>query len=151
VPAGRVDNDSVLAAVDWLPTVCRLAGVELPQSHKLDGEPMHDVLAGQSRPRATTLYWEWRFRIAGEPFHQSPILAVRDGNWKLLLNPDRSRVELYDVPRDPTQLANVADKHPEIVSRLSEQVLAWQQELPPGPFDPGAGKNDYPLPSAARP
>ncbi len=143
----RVDATSVVAAVDWLPTLCNLAGVSVPADHKLDGEDMSNVLAGQSRGRTTPLYWEWRFRIAGEPFHQSPILAVRDGDWKLLMNPDRSRIELYDIPRDPTQLSNLADKHAEIVSRLSERVLAWQKQLPPGPLDPGAGRNDYPLPA----
>jgi N-acetylgalactosamine-6-sulfatase len=146
MPAGRIEQRSVMAAVDWLPTLCRLAGVNVPADHKLDGEDMSDVLAGGSRPRSTLLFWEWRFRIAGEPFHQSPILAVREADWKLLMNPDRSRVELYDIPRDPTQLLNVADKHPEIVSRLSERVLAWQKELPSGPRDPTAGRNDYSIP-----
>jgi arylsulfatase A-like enzyme len=32
VPAGRVDADSVLSGVDWLPTVCALAGVALPHN-----------------------------------------------------------------------------------------------------------------------
>jgi len=146
VPAGRVDNDSVVAGVDWLPTVCALTGVKLPTEHALDGENMSDVLLAKSRPRSRPLMWEWRFGIAGEPFHQSPMLAIREGNWKLLLNPDRSRVELYDIPRDPTQLANAAEKHPEIVERLAKVALAWQKELPDGPIGPAAGKNDYPWP-----
>jgi arylsulfatase A-like enzyme len=146
VPAGRVENEAVVAGVDWLPTVCRLAGIETPRGHLLDGENMADVLLGASRPRTRPLMWEWRFRVMGEPFHRSPILAIRDGQWKLLLNPDRSRVELYDIPRDPTELANQADKHPEIVERLASQVLRWQKELPPGPLDPTAGKADYPWP-----
>jgi N-acetylgalactosamine-6-sulfatase len=146
VPPGRVENDAAMAGVDWLPTVCRLAGVEVPKDHKLDGQDMSEVLAGKSQPRAKPLMWEWRFGIAGEPFHKSPILSIRDRQWKLLLNPDRSRVELYDIPRDPTELANLADKHPEIVERLAAQVLAWQKELPAGPFDRGAGKAEYPWP-----
>ncbi len=68
------------------------------------------------------------------------MLAVRDGQWKLLLNPDRSRVELYDIPHDPTQLANLADKHPEVVQRLASEVLAWQKELPPAHWTPGPDK-----------
>ncbi len=146
VPAGRVDDSSVLAGVDLLPTVCKLAGVPLPATLQLDGEDASDIWLGQSRPRTKPLYWEWRFRIAGEPFHQSPMLAVREADWKLYLNPDRSRLELYDIPRDPTQLNNVAEKHPEVVTRLSERALAWQKELPPGTTDPGAGGRDYPWP-----
>jgi arylsulfatase A-like enzyme len=146
VPAGRVENTAVVAAVDWLPTVCQLAGVKVPPGHLLDGEDAGDVLLGKSRPRTKPLMWEWRFRIAGEPFHRSPMLSIRDGQWKLLLNPDRSRVELYDIPRDPTELSNQAANHPEIVERLASQLLAWQHELPAGPVDPAAGKADYPWP-----
>ncbi len=146
VPAGVIDDTSVVAAVDWLPTICKLAGVTVPVEHKLDGENMSDVFLGQPRARTNPLMWEWRFRIAGEPFHHSPQLAIRDGDWKLLLNPDRSRIELYDLKRDLTQLNNVAEKHPDVVTRLSERVLTWQKELPTGPLDPGAGQMNYTLP-----
>jgi hypothetical protein len=74
------------------------------------------------------------------------MLAIRSGDYKLLMNPDRSRVELYDLLRDPMQVDNLAGEHPDIVDRLAEKVLAWQQTLPPGPVEPGAGQADYPWP-----
>ncbi len=151
VPARRVEDAAVVAGVDFLPTLCRLAGVEPPVGHALDGEDMSDVLLGGSRPRKTPLMWEWRFHIFGEPFHRSPILAIREGDWKLLMNPDRSRVELYDILRDPTQLNNVADGHADVVERLAARVLAWQKTLPEGPLEPTAGKNDYPWPGTQGP
>jgi len=151
VPAGRLDHDSVVAGVDLLPTLCGLVGAKLPPTHALDGEDVGDILQGHSRPRKTPLMWEWRFHVFGEPFHRSPILAIREGDWKLLMNPDRSRIELYDIPRDPTQLNNAADKHPEIVQRLADRVLAWQKTLPAGPMDPTAGKDDYPWPGKTYP
>lgn len=146
VPAGRVENTAVVAGVDFLPTLCRIAGVAVPAGHLLDGEDVSDILGGTSRPRHGPLFWEWRFRIFGEPFHRSPILAIREGNWKLLANPDRSRVELYDIPQDPTELMNLAGQQPEVVERLMAKALAWQRTLPPGPIEPGAGKCDYPWP-----
>lgn len=146
IPAGKIDDTSVVSAVDWLPSVVKLAGVKIPDGHKLDGEDLSDVFLGHSRARVTPLFWEWRFRIAGEPYHHSPMLSIREGDWKLLLNPDRSRVELYEIKKDLTQLNNVAEKHPEIVARMSETILAWQKELPPGPTDPGVGKTIYPWP-----
>lgn len=150
-PAGVVDDTSVVAGVDWLPTVCKLAGVAVPPSHQLDGEDQSDVFQGRARPRQTPLLWEWRFNIFGEPFHRSPILAIREGDWKLLLNPDRSRVELYDLPHDPTQMNNLAPAHPDKVESLAKRALAWQATLPAGPLDPGAGKNDYPWPGRKKP
>jgi len=151
VPAGVVDQTSVLAGVDWLPTVCRFVGIPIPAAHKLDGEDVSDILLGKPRPRTTPLLWEWRFHIFGEPFHRSPILAIREGDWSLLLNPDRSRVELYDLPRDPTQLNNLAEKHPDTVAALAGKALDWQATLPKGPLDPTAGKADYPWPGVAKP
>ncbi len=147
IPAGKIDNTSVVAGVDWLPSVCKLAGIKIPSSHKLDGENVSDIFLGNSRARVTPLFWEWRFHIAGEPFHHSPMLAIREGDWKLLMNPDRSRVELYEIKKDLTQLNNVAEKNPDVVARLSEKVLAWQKELPPGPMDPAVGQMSYPWPS----
>ncbi len=148
IPAGRVDSTSVLTAVDFLPTVCHLAGIEVPAGLNPDGEDVSDILLGKSRPRTKPIMWEWRFSIAGDVFHRSPMLAIREGPWKLLMNPDGSRVELYNIPRDPTELNNVAEKHPDIVKRLSEKLLAWQKTLPKGPVDPLAGKNDYPWPGS---
>ncbi len=150
VPTGRVDDSSVVAGVDLLPTVCGLVGAQLPDGHALDGEDVADILQGHSRARKTPLMWEWRFHIFGEPFHRSPILAIREGDWKLLMNPDRSRIELYDIPRDPTQLNNAADRHPDLVEQLAEKVLAWQKTLPPGPMDPTAGQDAYPWPGKAQ-
>lgn len=148
IPAGRIDDTSVVSGVDLMPTVCRLAGVAMPAGHAADGEDVSDILFGQSRPRSKPLMWEWRFNIAGHVWNRSPQLAIRDGDWKLLLNPDRTRVELYDLPRDPMQVGNVAAAHPEIVARLSVQVLAWHQAMPTGPRDPAVGQNDYPWPGA---
>lgn len=151
VPAGKVNNEAIVAGVDFLPTVCKLAGVTVPANHALDGEDASDVLLGKMRTRGKPLLWEWRFQIFGERYHRSPILSIREGKWKLLFNPDRSRIELYDIPADPGERNNLADRQPEVVARLSKQALAWQATLPKGPLDPGAGKNDYPWPKEAAP
>jgi N-acetylgalactosamine-6-sulfatase len=144
--AGRVDETSVVTGVDFLPTLAKLAGVSVPAEWKPDGEDVGDILLGKPRPRALPILWEWRFRIAGHTLHRSPILAIRDGHWKLLLNPDRSRVELYEIPRDPSELHNLAADRPEIVERLARTALAWQKTLPEGPLDAGAGSHAYPWP-----
>ena len=70
----------------------------------------------------------------------------RDGDWKLYVNPDGSRVELYDMKIDLTQLNNVSEHHPEVVEKLSQMVLTWSKQLPDGPRDSGAGEMNYPFP-----
>lgn len=147
VPAGRVDSQSVLSGVDFLPTMAQLTGASIPSSWRLDGEDTSDILLGKSRPRHRPLLWEWRFRILGDAMHKSPMLSIRDGNWKLLLNPDNSRLELYDIPKDPYESDNLAERRPEIVGRLKDMALSWQKTLPLGPVDKDSGKRDYPWPA----
>jgi N-acetylgalactosamine-6-sulfatase len=146
VSAGRVDDKSVVTAVDFLPTLCRLAGVDLPAGYQPDGEDVSDILLKQSRPRTKPLFWDWRWNVIGTVLNRSPRLGIREGDWKLLMNPDRSRVELFDIPRDPSELNNLADRRPEVVKTLSEKLLAWQRTLPQGPVQPTAGSNAYPWP-----
>ena len=146
VPAGKVDDSSVVTAVDFMPSLARICGAQLPSGYIADGEDASDVLQGARRARGKPLFWEWRYRIQGHVLNQSPMLAMREANWKLLMNPDRSRVELYDIPRDPSEMSNEAPRRPEIVARMSEKLLAWQKTLPAGPVVPSAGKNDYPWP-----
>jgi N-acetylgalactosamine-6-sulfatase len=137
-PAGAVDQRTVVTAVDFLPTCCRAAGIDPPAGWRLDGEDMNEA-----HPRAKPICWEWRFNIAGYPVNRSPMLATREGDWKLLMNPDRSRVELYDIPNDPGEMSNRAETHPKLVEDMSRRLLAWQKELPPGLVEPRAGKSNY--------
>jgi arylsulfatase A-like enzyme len=145
-PAGKVDTTSVIAGVDFLPTICALAGVPLPDDLDIDGQDMSAALRGAPTQRTQPLMWEWRYRVFGHPFNKCPRLAMRDGKWKLLMNPDDSRIELYDIPADPMELNNVADEHADVVARMRKAVLAWYKTLPEAPADPSAGSNAYPWP-----
>jgi len=133
VPAGKVDKTSVIAAVDWLPTVCGLAGVKLSDI-KPDGEDISGVLQGkgisEKRPRKKPLFWEWRGGIAGNQEYRPPRLAIRDGDWKLFASADGARKELYNIPKDPEEKHNLADRNPDTVARLLPKLLAWKKTLP---------------------
>ena len=68
---------------------------------------------------------------------------VREGDYKLLLNPDNSRIELYNILTDPGELSNLAGQEPELVKLLSEKALNWFQDLPESPWDETAGQNGW--------
>jgi N-acetylgalactosamine-6-sulfatase len=146
--AGRVDDTSVLATVDLLPTIARLAGVEVQDEWAIDGEDFSDTLAGASHSRSEPLFWEWRFGTPGHPSYVSPILAIRDRQWKLLMNPDGSRVELYDVVADPAEAENLSRQNPDTSRRLSALLLQWKKELPEGPVAAGAGQPNVNYPGS---
>jgi len=145
-PAGKVDGATVLSGVDMLPTLCALAGVQPPKDWKLDGEDMSGACKGSPEPRKKPLMWDFRYGVVGHVLNRSPMLAIRDGDWKLLMNPDRSRVELYDIPHDPSELKDLASERPKEVQRLSDALVKWFESLPKGKIWPEAGKADYPWP-----
>jgi N-acetylgalactosamine-6-sulfatase len=147
VPAGRVDGRSLTGGVDWMPSVCRLAGVTAPSC---DGEDVSAAWRGGVHARKKPLLWENRFPVYGHVLDQSPMLAARDGDWKLLMNPDRSRVELYDIPRDPGEMTNLAQAQAGVVKRLSGPLLAWQGTLPKGYVHPEAGRSGYSWPAETK-
>ena len=130
-PAGRVDDTAVISAVDLYPTLCRLAGVVPPPG---DGEDLSACFTGAGLRRKRPLFWEYGrneqfFKYPGGA-DRSPSLAVRDGDWKLLLTADGSHTELYDVLRDSRETSNVAAAHPEVTRRLKDTLLAWRKGLP---------------------
>ncbi len=148
VPAGRVDNQSVLSGVDFLPTICHFTGVPIPANLDVDGENMSAVLRGHTVRRSKPLFWEWRFHIFGDTINHSPRLAMRVGNWKLLMNPDHSRVELYDIKSDGLEVNNLASQHKALVASMSKRLLVWAARLPKAQADKDAGSNAYPFPKA---
>ncbi|HTN05046.1 sulfatase [Planctellipticum variicoloris] len=135
VPAGAVDETTVVSAVDFVPTVCALTGAAAPLAYDSDGEDQSAALRGEARLRTRPLLWEYGrnancFRYPADAEERSPSLAIREGEWKLLVQNDGSGVELYNLSSDAQETSNVADQQPEIVKRLTEQVLGWRKTLP---------------------
>jgi arylsulfatase A-like enzyme len=129
-PKGKVDDKTIISAVDLLPTFCSLAGVKLNQDLKTDGQDMSKAFKGIPVSRTKPLMWEYRFSPWGRHIQKSPALAIRDGNWKLMMNPDGSRTELYNLKENPCEVDNLANENPEIVQRMSQQLLEWHNRLP---------------------
>ena len=121
-------------------------------STELDGEDMSAAILGTPKERNKSLKWEFRFPPnggRGQVLQCSPLLAIRQGKWKLLMNPDRSRVELYDLTKDPSEVDNVADQNGNIVAKMSVPLLKWHKSLPDADKIPAdAGSNDYPWPKS---
>ena len=135
VPSGRLDELSVLSALDLFPSLCRIAGVPLPETPRLDGADMSAALLGTPTVRTAPLHWEYgrntnAFDFPKPPRDRSPNVAIREGSWKLLINPDGSGAELYDLASDPKEEQNVASTRPEVAQRLSGQALSWRKTLP---------------------
>ena len=148
-PPNQVDDTTIISFADLLPTFCSLAGKKLPEDLRLDGEDMSGALMGKPQQRTKPLKWEYRFDSWGRHIQKSPILAMRNEQWKLLMNPDWSRVELYDLNMDPSEVNNRADQHADVVKQMSKQLMNWHKSLPDADkLPPNAGAFDYPWPKS---
>lgn len=136
IAAARIDDRSLISAVDLLPTFCELAGAELPIGYTPDGISQVSTLLGQqSATRTRPLFWKmqsaWPIRKA-QPYHWASWAIVHQ-RWKLLTNADGSYAELYDIAADPYELEDVSDREPEKVKTLRQQLDAWKATLPQTP------------------
>lgn len=131
IPKGRIDRTSVLTGVDLFPTFLELAGQSIPADLKLDGESIVTALKGLGFKRTKPIHWEWRGGHG--PPYLWPHLGIRDGKWKMLVNQELNRAELYDIEADWAETNNVAADNPDLVNALTEKVLAWKRSLPTKP------------------
>ncbi len=127
LPEGAV-RDQLGHGCDWLPTVAELAGVPLLQND-IDGHSLVTVLrsAEAPSPHAVT---HWQIGKGNQAQW-----AVREGDWKLIGNPkDTSdkgplgkddRLFLSNPKQDPSEMINLAAKHPQELQRLQSLHQAW--------------------------
>ena len=143
VPEATVNETTVLAAVDLFPSLCTIAGAKLPDGYVSDGEDLASALLGGAPHRSQPLLWEYgrndkSFAYPKDAANRSPSVAVREGEWKLLVDADGSGVELYDLAADALETTNVAGERPELAARLKTMALDWRKSLPAGPAEAAA-------------
>ncbi|WP_437921408.1 sulfatase-like hydrolase/transferase [Sphingobacterium sp. LRF_L2] len=133
IQSNRVDSVSLLAAVDLLPSFLALAGTPKHNVPILDGEDRSMLWFGQKADRSRPLVWEYgRNSHFGFPKEEnkSPALALREGRWKLLMDADGGKTELYDLEKDPRETLNLANEQPRLVQDLKKYLSNWWRSLP---------------------
>ncbi len=122
----NLTNDRVVSALDIFPTLCSLAGTEIPSN--LDGLDLSDMLSGADPGLEHSL-------LVWDTGHET---AVRQGDWKLKTATDNSSAKyemvevelgefLYNLADDPGEKVDLAGKHPEVLNQLKQVYLEWKQ------------------------
>ncbi|WP_146507782.1 sulfatase family protein [Thalassoglobus neptunius] len=129
IPQGEV-RDQMAFGCDWYPTILELCDVE-PVDHHLDGKSIADVVLENGPSPHQELFWE----LGGG---RKPQLALRSGQWKLLIHPqDRSNkgeltaeddVFLVNLQSDPEEMTNVAKEHPDVVQELTARIETLRED-----------------------
>lgn len=120
-PIGEVKDD-LIDFTDFLVTFADVANAKLPEDEVFDGKSFLPQIRGEAgTPR------EWAF---SQFYRWWCIVGPR---WKLVM-PDNELVDMHAYPFDPAEPI-IAKETPETVA-VRRQLLAWLQELNPGPYVP---------------
>ena len=120
----HTENTQTLMSIDILPTLLEYAQLQPPQV--LDGQSIHKT--------RETLFWK-----------SNNQRAIREGNWKLVVNGITHSVDpvdgkianralsgedalfLSDLAKDPGESKNLRRQHPEVLDRLLTKLSQWAQ------------------------
>lgn len=134
VPVGVTNDATVLSGVDLFPSLCTLCRATQPKAYKSDGEDLSPAFWGKTPRRTKALFWEYGRNDQSFAYpkgnDRSPSVAVRDGDWKLLVNADGTGAELYNLASDPNEMKNVAAAQADVTRRLTDLAIAWRKSLP---------------------
>ncbi|MFN3152299.1 sulfatase [Bremerella sp.] len=136
IAANSVDDQSLISAVDLLPTFCELAGAKLPQDYQPDGVSHVATLQGKVSPeRSKPLFWkiEARWPPRPEAPHHWAGFVIVDQHWKLLTSKDGNHAELYNLQADPLEKHDLSSKQSQVVDKLRAKLDEWKDTLPAHP------------------
>lgn len=110
-------TDLLSSGEDIVPTLMEAADLEVPADGT--GISFLPVLQGREQTnRHAFLQWD----VPGEAGEHEQ--ALRQGQWKLVRSGDPATSQLYDLAGGSGLQENVADKHPDVVARLTDLMDA---------------------------
>lgn len=128
IEAGSV-SDELLISIDVMPTILAMGEAEALNT-KLDGVDISSVLVEEEKLKPRPLYW------ASMGNNGSRSEAMRDGEWKLVVQHpkarpgtfDNEKVELFHLKDDPSEEHDRAMEEPERTAAMLKQLKDWYAE-----------------------
>jgi arylsulfatase A-like enzyme len=128
VPRRNAIENAPAHLIDLMPTMVQASGAQYPQrintreTLPMAGISLMPALRGELLPERTLYFEHEGNRAVREGRYK--LTALRGGSWKL-----------YDMERDRTELADLADKQPQRVAVLAKKWDAWaaQNQVTPLP------------------
>ena len=125
VLAGAVEHDLV-TPMDFLPTLARIAGAELPPDAVIDGHDLSPYLRGtpgSHRPQSFALHFP-------HGRHNDELFTtwVHDG-WKIYYEHRSGAWSLCDLATDPYEQQDVLARHPDTALRLAREMIGHLEAM----------------------
>ncbi|MFT5132445.1 MAG: arylsulfatase A-like enzyme [Gammaproteobacteria bacterium] len=124
---GSVSNE-LIVGTDFFATLAKIGGAEIPTDRPIDSLDIMPILAGGKMP-SRSAFWAL-------PSESELEFAVRQGEWKLLLDRNKKAKELYNLDEDPLEFFNLLNTHPAIAQQLIESFNQTLSSIEADPFKP---------------
>ncbi len=116
--------EALTMTYDIYPTLCQLAGVEVPET--VESKSLLPLLDGENSVLHETVY-----------SHYKDIQRmVADGRWKLIRyykaekdGAGVERVQLFDLANDPWEMNDLSAQQPQQVERLQGELAKWMERV----------------------
>ncbi|WP_346760583.1 sulfatase [Agaribacillus aureus] len=118
--------DTPVTSVDFLPTFCSVAGIEIEAGQPIDGIDILPVLQNPSASPARSLFWHFPHYRGSDVV---PYSVIRDGNWKLIKRYDGKTFELFNLKNDISEKIDEAEKMPDKVKILNDKLEQWKKDV----------------------
>jgi arylsulfatase len=133
------DVNRLAAHIDFFPTVAELVGAKLPDAVRAQVEGrslvplMRDPKAAWADRLLFTHVGRWP-QGAKPAAYKYAHCSVRSPRWHLVSDArdGKKQWQLFDVPADPGEKTDVADKHPEVIQALDAAYDRWWDSVQPG-------------------
>lgn len=128
---GTINESTVMAGIDLPLILMDIAGADPDDGVEYDGENMKAALTGDAEPiRSKPLFWLRPPDRPGYDGDNDPDLAIRLGNYKLLMDVDTTNVQLYNLKTDESESMNLFSPEPESAQKLMKHLLDWYYNYP---------------------
>ncbi len=134
-------NETPIIGVDLYPTICAIAGAELPEGQPLDGENLLPTFRGEAQgtvAKDRSLFWHFpaylqsysRTNQQRDPlFRARPCSIMRKGDWKLHEYFENDEYELYHLGNDIGETTDLSSTQPEKLAEMQQELRDWRQAL----------------------
>lgn len=126
ISAGGV-IDTPTSALDVFPTLAETLDADLDPKVPLDGASLWPLLRGESWERKGPLYWSI-------PTPDGMEYAVREGDWKLILNDQAEPAYLFNLAEDHYEVNNLLGKEEVRLQRLMASFAAKRRAVQADPL-----------------
>ena len=123
--ANGVLVDTPVTALDILPTIADYLDVTLPEGRVVDGQSITGLLDEDettSLKRRGIFYWSI-------PTPDGMEYAVRDGWWKMILDPDGQPQYLFNLLHDRYEVHNLLKREPDRADTLRKKFDSYRSSV----------------------